>query len=127
MKIILEGEPGGYWVTLATTLFNGTLRLSREWLSKGISEVQWADEHQTVGLRLRPRFEAVDDLPSGTQYFDLEVQGKSRDGMSRKKTDKVELHIRTTRFLKGVEEEEQAQGDGRLVVLRRVGRNDVNE
>lgn len=43
---------------------------------------------------------------------------------AQEKTDRIELHLRTTRFLRGVEEEERVQGDGRLVVLRRVVRNE---
>lgn len=46
---------------------------------------------------------------------------------AQEKTDKIELHLRTTRFLQGVEEEERVQGDGRLVVLRRVERNGSNQ
>lgn len=74
MKAGLCSETGGYRIPASTAIFNGTLRLSREWLSRETAEVLWADEHQTVGLHLLPREAA--DAPMGSKYYDMEVKGK---------------------------------------------------
>lgn len=62
----------------------------------------------------------MDNRPPETKYYDLQVDGKSPARQAKTDIDLAELRLRTTRFLKGVEEAKHAQGNGSFVVLRRV-------
>lgn len=74
VKLILTS--GGPWFPYSTLIFDGTLRLSDDWLSRGVSELVWVDQHHTVGLHILPRPKTMDNHSAETKYYDLQVDGE---------------------------------------------------